>query len=191
MRSAILVTIAVALIPVAVFGYGLGDVTGGGEEFDTSSIDTLLGEIQSVADMYTLYHEDLLRAKEALATVSDVYGFTNIYEDVDSLKEAREAVEMTQEHMDVVKDVVTLVQRLPENLQICLEEAIGLVPKIPTAISDLVQAITDNPLGATKLTGLKDRLSEGQTNLETIVSEAPGIVEESGKVAVAASALVY
>jgi len=191
MRSAILVTIAVALIPVAVFGYGLGDVTGGGEEFDTSSIDSLLVDIQEVADLYTGYHEKLVWAKEALQEVADVYGFTNIYEDVDTLKEAREAVEMTQEHMDLVKDVVTLVQRLPENLQICLEEAIGLVPKIPTAIADLTQAIADNPMGATKLTGLKDRLGEGQTNLETIVSEAPGIVEESGKVAVAASALVY
>lgn len=191
MRSAILATIAVALLPVAVFGFGLGDVTGGGEEFDTSAIDNLLADIQGVADMYTQYHEDLLWAKEALATVSDVYGFTNIYEDVDSLKEAREAVEMTQEHMDLVKDLVTLVQRLPENLQICLEEAIGLVPEIPTAIADLVQAIADNPMGATKLTGLKDQLGEAQTNLETIATEAPGIVEESGKVAVAASALVY
>lgn len=191
MRSAILVTIAVALIPVAVFGYGLGDVTGGGEEFDTSSIDSLLADIQEVADLYTGYHEKLVWAKEALQEVADVYGFTNIYEDVDTLKEARAAVEMTQEHMDLVKDVVTLVQRLPENLQICLEEAIGLVPKIPTAIADLTQAIADNPMGATKLTGLKDRLGESQTNLETIVSEAPGIVEESGKVAVAASALVY
>jgi len=190
MKSAFIALVAV-LAPVSVFAFGIGDVTGGGGDFDTSSIDSLLANIQEVADLYTGYHENLLWAKDALQEVADVYGFTNIYENVDTLKEAKSAVEMTKEHMDLVKEVVTLVEKLPTNLQYCLEQAVALVPQVPTAIADLTQAIADNPMGATKLKDYQTKLEDGGTNLETIASEAPALVEESGKVAVTASALVY
>jgi len=184
------VVLALSLIPITAFGFGYGDVTGGGGSFDTTSLDNLLADIQGVADMYTGYHANLKEAAEYLTKIGAAHGITDIYASVDSWKDLKNAGAMTKEELEMAQKVLTLAEKLPENIKICMEEAAGLIPQIATSMTDIVNEIAANPMGATKLGKYKDDLSAAQTNLQTIITEGPPIIEESGKVAAASSTLV-
>jgi hypothetical protein len=190
MRRFLLAVLALTLIPITAFGFGMGDLGGGSSSFDTSSLDQLLADIKGVADMYTGYHENLKEAADYLTKIGAAHGITDIYASIDSWKDLKNAGKLTKDELEMAQKVLTLTEKLPENIKICVEQATGLIPKIGTAMTDIANEIAKNPMGATKLGKYKDDLSAAQTNMQTIVTEGPPIIEESGKVAEAASTIV-
>jgi DNA repair exonuclease SbcCD ATPase subunit len=166
-----------ALLVAAAAASAIGLPTGGGK-VDTKKFDELIAKIDEVTTSVEAAKVKLDTAEATISDIAEAHGIADLFSDPAKIAELKDAV--TDEDKAKLQAQAEALTTLPDDLSGAVEKATTLVAEVPTALTDLGQAIADNPMAAGDLKNKKDQLENGKTALEGITSDGPALVESAG-----------
>ncbi|MGD8718341.1 MAG: hypothetical protein PVH29_05905 [Candidatus Zixiibacteriota bacterium] len=172
-----LVLTCAALLVTAVAASAIGLPTGGGK-VDTKKFDELIAKIDEVSNSVEAAKTKIDSAEATISGIAEAHGIADLFSDPAKVAELKSAV--TDEDKANLQAQAELLATLPDDINGAVENATTLVAEIPTALTDLADQITKNPLAAKDLKDKKDQLENGKTALEGITADAPALVESAG-----------
>jgi hypothetical protein len=166
-----------ALLVAAVAASAIGLPTGGGK-VDTKKFDELIAKIDEVSNSVDAAKAKIDTAEATISGIAEAHGIADLFSDPAKVAELKSAV--TDEDKANLQAQAEALTTLPDDINGAVEKATTLVGEIPQALTDLGQAIADNPLAAGDLKNKKEQLEKGKTALEGIATDGPALVESAG-----------
>ncbi|UCH77305.1 MAG: hypothetical protein JSU81_06065 [Candidatus Coatesbacteria bacterium] len=175
MRKYVVALCAMALVAAATAG-AIG-LPGGGGKVDTKKFDELIAQIEEVAANFEAAKVKVDECETALAGIAEKHGIADLFGDPAKITELKDAV--TDDDKATLTEAAEGLTTVPDDLNAAVTKATELTTKVPDALSDLATQITENPLAAKDLQDKQSQLEAGKTSLESVTTEAPGLVESA------------
>jgi len=176
MKKYLVALCALAMVAAVTAG-AIGLPGGGGGKVDTKKLDELIAQIEEVAANFEAAKGKVDNAEATLASIAEAHGIADLMSDPAKVTELKDAV--TDEEKATLSTAVEALTSVPDDLNAAVTKATELTAKVPDALSDLVDQIGKNPMAAKDLNDKKAQLETGKTALETVGTEAPGLVESA------------
>jgi hypothetical protein len=175
------------LAAVSAFGFGLGDVTGGGE-IDTTKADRLIARIDEIVADFDDCTVRLDTANETVNAICAAHGISDVL--ADPAATAAIAADLNDDERTTLFDAVESVSDVPGILGGLTDDIAEVMEEIPGVMTDLTSQISDNPTKAGGLKDLQGKLTDGQAKMGEIAPAAAETATSANELTTTVSALL-
>jgi small-conductance mechanosensitive channel len=147
---------------------------GGGGKVDTKKFDELIASIEEVSVTFDEAKVKIDGCTATVAAIAEAHGVTDLMSDPTKAAGLKDAV--TEDEKAQLQAQADTIQTLPDDLNAVVEKATGIMGKIPDALTDLTNQISENPMAAASLKDKMDQLNKGKTTLEEVMGDVPALI---------------
>lgn len=156
-------------------------VPGVGGKVDTKKFDEVITSIEEISVTLDAAKVKIDECDSTIAAIAEAHGIADLMSDPAKVAELKDAV--TDDDKVKLQAQAESVQTLPDDLNAVVEKATETIGKIPDALTDLANQISENPMAAASLKDKTDQLNKGKTTLEQVMADVPALVESATNLA--------
>lgn len=161
---------------------------GGGGKVDTKKVDELIASIDEVSATFDEAKGKIDECTATVAAIAEAHGVTDLMSDPTKAAGLKDAI--TEDEKAQLQAQADTIQTLPDDLNAVVEKATEIAGKVPDALTDLANQISENPMAAASLKDKTDQLNEGKTALEQVMADVPTLIDSAANLATTITGLL-